>query len=145
MNATPSPSVASPVTSSPPTGPPKLLDQVRAALRSRHCNSRTEELYVDWIRRFILFHNKRHPAEMAGPEVSQFLTHLAVEEHVTPSIQTQARAGLVFLYRHVLLKPLGGLEGVVRARRPESRRRGTPRRPQARDAATPAARPQPRR
>ena len=73
-----------------------------------------------WIRRFILFHDKRHPAQLAEPEVVRFLSHLAVEEHVSPSMQTQARAALVFLYRHVLDRPLGSLDGVVRAKRIEA-------------------------
>jgi hypothetical protein len=104
---------------------PKFLDQVREILRGKHCNQRTEEIFLGWIRRFILFHGKRHPQEMAEPEAAQFLTHLAVEEHVAPSLQAQARAALVFLYRHVLQRPLGPLEGVVRATRPERPRRPT--------------------
>jgi hypothetical protein len=70
-----------------------------------------------------LFHGKRHPQEMAEPEAAQFLTHLAVQEHVSPSLQTQARAALVFLYRRVLHQPLGPLENVVRAARPVRTRR----------------------
>jgi site-specific recombinase XerD len=80
----------------------KLLDQVRDALRVKHYSIRTEEAYVDWIKRFILFHGKRHPKEMAAAEVQAFLTHLAVDEHVAASTQNQALAALVFLYREVL-------------------------------------------
>lgn len=98
---------------------PRLLDQVRAAARARHYSPLTEQVFVSWIRRYVLFHDKRHPAQMAEPEVVRFLSHLAVEEHVSPSLQSQARAALVFLYRHVLHQPLGSLDGVVRAQRPE--------------------------
>lgn len=98
---------------------PRLLDQVRQALRLGHYSSRTEEAYVHWIRRFILFHRKRHPAEMAEPEVTAFLTHLAVERSVSASTQNQALAALLFLYRHVLNLELHELGGVVRARAPE--------------------------
>ncbi|NLF69622.1 MAG: hypothetical protein GX575_11275 [Candidatus Anammoximicrobium sp.] len=95
---------------------PRLLDQVRAAARARHYSPLTEQVFVSWIRRYVLFHDKRHPAQMAEPEVVRFLSHLAVEEHVSPSLQSQARAALVFLYRHVLHQPLGSLDGVVRAK-----------------------------
>jgi hypothetical protein len=70
-----------------PANKPKLLDQVRNAIRVKHYSIRTEEAYVDWIRRFILFHNKRHPAEMAEAEVAQFLTHLARDANVAASTQ----------------------------------------------------------
>ena len=122
MNTPLSPPVPSPVSGGCASGPPKLLDQVRAAARTRHLGPSTEQVYVGWIRRFILFHGKRHPAELAAPEVSRFLTHLAVEEHVTPSIQGQARAALLFLYRRVLEQPLDRLEGVVLAGRTNGRR-----------------------
>src|SRR6267143_4626998 len=81
---------------------PKLLDQVRHRCRARHLALSTEKTYVAWIRRFILFHNKRHPSEMAKSEVSAFLTHLAVHGHVAASTQNQALAALLFLYREVL-------------------------------------------
>jgi site-specific recombinase XerD len=87
--------------------PPKLLDQVRNTLRVRHYALRTEKTYLNWIKRFILFHNKRHPKEMAEPEVEAFLTHLPVDEKVTASTQNQAFSALLFLYEHVLNK--GGL------------------------------------
>jgi hypothetical protein len=75
---------------------------VRQAIRTRHFSGRTEEAYVGWIRRYILFHGKRHPAEMGPAEITAFLTHLAVERRVSASTQNQALAALLFLYRHVL-------------------------------------------
>ena len=98
---------------------PKLLDQVRHALRLGHYSPRTEQAYVVWIRRFILFHSKRHPAEMGEGEVTSFLTHLAVERHVSASTQNQALGAVLFLYRHVLKRELADLGNVVRARMPE--------------------------
>jgi site-specific recombinase XerD len=83
-----------------PTPPKKLLDQVRDSLRVKHYAYRTEESYVQWIRRYILFHNKRHPKDMAESEVQAFLTHLAVEGNVAASTQNQALSALLFLYRH---------------------------------------------
>src|SRR5262245_12478057 len=102
----------------PPKGPPRLLDRVRFAVRARHYSLRTEEAYVGWIRRFILFHNKRHPLEMAEPEINAFVTSLAVDGPVSASTQTQALSALLFLYRHVLQKPLPDLDTVIRAKRP---------------------------
>jgi integron integrase len=96
---------------------PKLVAQVRDALRSRHYSKRTEESYVVWIRRFIFFHSVRHPEEMAEREVNQFLTHLAIKEKVSASTQNQALSALLFLYRHVLDRPLGQLGEVIRARK----------------------------
>src|SRR3954469_14406366 len=101
--------------SAPP--PPKLLDRVRQACRVRHYSIRTEDAYHDWAERFIRFHGIRHPQEMAEPEVNAFLTHLAVEGHVAASTQNQALCALLFLYEHVLDKPLDRIEGVVRANR----------------------------
>ncbi|CAN5876313.1 integron integrase [soil metagenome] len=98
---------------------PKLLDQVRQAIRVRHYSRRTEEAYVGWIRRFIVFNGKRHPAAMGGAEVSRFLTQLATEGKVAASTQNQALNALVFLYRHVLGSPLLDLQNVVRAKRPQ--------------------------
>jgi integron integrase len=97
---------------------PKLLDQVRDAIRTRHYSYRTEEAYVGWIRRFILFHGKRHPADMGAGEITQFLTTLAVGRHVSASTQNQALNALVFLYRELLGCEIGTLEGLVRPRRP---------------------------
>jgi integron integrase len=99
--------------------PPRLLDQVRATLRVRHGSRRTEKAYVAWIRRFILFHGKRHPAEMGGAEVTQFLSALAVQRNVAASTQNQALSALLFLYRDVLGQELPWLDEIVRARRPE--------------------------
>ena len=96
---------------------PKLLNQVRIVLRGRHYSQRTESAYLNWIKRFILFHNKRHPAEMAETEVNQFLTHLAINEKVSASTQNQALSALLFLYRHVLDLELGQLGTVIRARK----------------------------
>jgi len=98
---------------------PRLLEQVRLALRARHYSRRTEHAYVGWIRRFILFHGKRHPAEMTEPEINAFLTHLAMRERVSASTQNQALAALLFLYRHVLERQVGALGEIVRARRPQ--------------------------
>ena len=99
---------------------PRLLDRGRAEVRLRHYSVRTEQAYVEWIRRFILFHDKRHPREMGGEEVSTFLTHLATERHVAVSTQNQALGALVFLYRSVLRMPRPELDGVVRARKPRN-------------------------
>jgi integron integrase len=96
---------------------PKLLDQVREALRSRHYSKRTEQTYVHWCKRFIFFHKVRHPAEMAEREVNQFLTHLAVKDKVSASTQNQALSALLFLYRYVLDRQLGQLGDVIRARK----------------------------
>jgi len=96
----------------------KLLDQVRDAVRVRHLSYRTEQAYVDWIRRFILFHKKRHPIEMRETEVSQFLTYLAVKKKVAASTQNQALSAILFLYRDVLKKELGWLDDVERAKTP---------------------------
>ena len=96
----------------------KFLDGVRDLLRTRHYSYRTEETYLNWIRQYILFHDKRHPAEMGAPEVTKFLTHLAVNRHVAASTQNQALAALLFLYRNVLKQDLPWLENVERARRP---------------------------
>ena len=98
---------------------PKLVDQVRQAARAGHYSPSTEDSYVGWVRRFVLHHQKRHPLDMAEPEVNQFLTHLAVDRHVSSSTQNQALAALLFLYNKVLHRPLGQIEDVVRARRPK--------------------------
>lgn len=95
---------------------PKLLDQMRQAIRVRHYSLRTETAYVDWARRFILFHGKRHPKDMGAPEVEAFLTHLAVERKVAASTQNQARSALLFLYKEVLEIVLPWLDGVVSAK-----------------------------
>ena len=97
--------------------PPRLLDRVRLAARLRHYSPRTEESYVAWVRRFILFHDKRHPKDMGAAEVIAFLSHLAVQRRVSASTQNQALGALVFLYRHVLDRELEGLDSAVRASR----------------------------
>ena len=104
-----------------PAGAPKprLLDRVRAAIRARHYSLRTEKAYVHWVKRYIFFHGKRHPAEMGAPEVTQFLTSLAVQDKVAASIQNQALGALLFLYREVLGVELPWLDDVVRAKRPQ--------------------------
>ncbi|MCM8620250.1 MAG: integron integrase [Candidatus Accumulibacter sp.] len=98
--------------------PPRLLDQVREAIRLRHYSIRTEQAYTDWIKRFILFHGKRHPREMGAAEVERFLTHLAVEGRVAASTQNQALSALLFLYREVLKVDLPWLGEMTRAKRP---------------------------
>jgi integron integrase len=98
---------------------PKLLDQVRAVARARHLSHRTEDTYHNFIKRFILFHSKRHPNEMGADEITAFLTHLAVKDKVSASTQNQAFYALLFLYRDVLKISLPNIEGVVRAKRPE--------------------------
>lgn len=100
------------------TQKPKLLDQMRYVIRYKHYSIRTEETYTHWVKRFIFFHNKRHPKEMGTEEVGQFLTHLAVREKVASSTQNQAFSAILFLYRHVLKKDLGLLENVTRAKKP---------------------------
>lgn len=97
---------------------PRLLDLVRDRCRVKHYSIRTEKRYVDWIRRFILFHDKRHPEQMGAPEVEAFLTHLAVNGNVAASTQNQALAALLFLYREVLAIELPWLDGVTRAKKP---------------------------
>ena len=97
---------------------PPLLDQVRAAIRLRHYSIRTEEAYVRVIRRFILYHRKRHPREMGVDEIRQYLSHLATDENVAAATQNVALAALLFLYREVLLIELPLIEGVERAKRP---------------------------
>jgi len=99
--------------------PPRLLDRLAEAAATRHLSLNTRKAYTRWVRRFILFHRKRHPADMGLPEVNAFLTHLAVDAHVSASTQNQALSALLFLYGAVLERPLGTLEGVVRARRPK--------------------------
>ncbi len=98
--------------------PPKLLDQMRDALRARHYSRRTEETYCQWVKRFIFFHKVRHPAEMGEGEINAFLTHLAVKAKVSASTQNQALSALLFLYRNVIGREVGELGDVVRARKP---------------------------
>lgn len=101
-----------------PVAKPKLLDQLREALKSRHYSHRTEQTYCSWVKRFIYFHNVRHPQEMAEPEINAFPTYLAVKEKVAASTQNQALSAILFLYRHVLGREVGDLGEVIRARKP---------------------------
>ncbi|MGZ8244026.1 integron integrase [Methylomagnum sp.] len=99
--------------------PPKLLDQVRAKLRLKHYSLRTERAYTDWIKRYILFHGKRHPKDMGAAEIQAFLSHLATERNVAASTQNQALAALLFLYKEVLDLDLPRLNDIERAKRPQ--------------------------
>jgi len=98
---------------------PRLLDQVRETIRRKHYSIRTEEAYLDWIKRYIFFHHKRHPAEMGESEMEQFLNHLAVQKKVAAATQNQALSALVFLYREVLDKEIGWMDNLERAKQPE--------------------------
>lgn len=98
---------------------PRLLEQVRAAIRLRHYSRRTERAYTGWVRRFVRFHGLRHPASMGGVEITAFLSHLATDRHVSASTQNQALSALLFLYKHVLETDLPWLDEVVRAKRPQ--------------------------
>jgi integron integrase len=102
----------------PQAGKPKLLDQVRDVIRRKHYSIRTEQAYVDWIKRFIIYHGKRHPGEMAEEEVAEFLTHLARDLNVAASTQNQALSALLFLYKEVLKHEIGWLQKVERAKKP---------------------------
>ena len=95
-----------------------LLERVRNAIRIRHYSLRTEQSYIHWIRRFILFHKKRHPNDMGEREISAFLTDLAVNRNVAASTQNQALSAILFLYQKVLDRKLEWLDDVVRAKRP---------------------------
>ncbi len=95
---------------------PRLLDQVRTVVRVRHFSLSTERAYVSWIRRFILFHHKRHPKEMAEPEIRQFISHLAVDAEVSASTQTVALSALLFLFRDVLKQELPYIDNIERAK-----------------------------
>jgi len=102
-----------------PSPPPKLLEQLRIHLRTRHYSIRTEQTYIDWARRFILFHGKRHPRDMGAAEVEAFLSHLAVERNVSASTQNQAKAALLYLYKQLLGVDLPWLDEVVQAKTPK--------------------------
>lgn len=99
--------------------PKKLLDQVRDAIRLKHYSIRTEQSYVAWIKRYVLFHQKRHPKDMGIAEIEAFLTHLAVKENVAASTQNQALSALLFLYRQVLRQDLDGPIDSIRAKKPK--------------------------
>jgi hypothetical protein len=97
---------------------PKLLDQVRQTIRMRHYSRRTENTYVHWIRRFIIFHHKKHPSTMGAPEIAAFLSWLATGQRVSSSTQNQALSAVLFLYRQVLRIEVGAIEQVTRAKKP---------------------------
>ena len=98
---------------------PKLLDQVRGKIRLKHYSIRTEQAYVDWIKRFVLHFGKRHPRDLGAAEVEQFLTHLAVAGKVAASTQNQAKSALLFLYKEVLALELPWLDNVAQAKAPK--------------------------
>jgi integron integrase len=97
---------------------PRLLDQVRDRIRLKHYSIRTEQAYLDWVRRFVVFHDRRHPRELGHGHVEAFLTHLAVERNVAAATQNQAKSALLFLYKEVLGAELPWLDGVESAKRP---------------------------
>jgi site-specific recombinase XerD len=101
-----------------PATKPRLLDEVRNAIRRKHYSLRSEDTYAHWIKRFIYFSGKRHPAQLGEPEVTAFLNHLAVERDVAAATQNQALSALLFLYKEVLVQPLPWLDGLERAKRP---------------------------
>ena len=98
---------------------PRLIDQTRNVLRVFHYSIRTEENYIQWIKRVIFFHNKRHPKDMGEKEIRSFLTHLAVDKHVSASTQNQALSAILSLYKRVLELDLDWIDNVVRAKRPK--------------------------
>jgi len=97
---------------------PRLLDQVRARIRAKHYSIRTEQAYVTWIKKFILFHNKNHPKDMGATEINQFLTRLANHGQVASSTQNQALCAILFLYKEILNQDFGKLE-IIRAKKPQ--------------------------
>jgi len=99
--------------------PTKLLDQVRERVRIKHYSYRTEQSYVQWIKRFILFHNKKHPKDLGEEEITQFLSHLAMQKNVAASTQNQALCAIVFLYKNVLNIDLGEFSKIQWAKRPK--------------------------
>ncbi len=110
-----------PVTKNPAVeNKPKLLDQVWEVIRMKHYSMKTEEAYVHWIKKYIFFHNKRHPKEMGEKEINQFLTHLDVKEKVSASTQNQALYAIVFLYKHVLKIELGDFSNIIWAKNRET-------------------------
>ena len=105
----------------PEVKPPRLLDQVRDAIRRKHYSYRTEQAYVHWIKRFIYFSGKRHPRDLGALEVTAFLNHLSGERDVAAATQNQALSALLFLYKEVLALPLPWLNGLDHAKRPARR------------------------
>ena len=98
---------------------PRLIEQVREVIRCKHYSIRTEQAYIDWIRRYIFFHDRQHPKHLAEPHINAFLTHLAVKRKVAASTQNQALCALVFLYREVLKKQRGEFGDFPRAKKPQ--------------------------
>src|SRR5690349_19702058 len=113
-----------PATSPPPSSPTplnkdkKLLDQLRDAIRAKHYSYRTEQTYIDWCKRYILYHGKRHPSEMGVSEIQEYITYLATHQQVAASTQNQALSAILFLYRHVLLREIEFPTDVLRAKKP---------------------------
>ena len=112
------PSNSSPSVETENVTKPRLLDQVRSCIRRMHYSIRTEQTYISWIKRYIYFHDKRHPNELDENHITEFLNFLAVQRRVASSTQNQAMCALVFLYRHVLKKDLAQFENMVFAKRP---------------------------
>ncbi|MCP5112914.1 MAG: site-specific integrase, partial [bacterium] len=98
---------------------PRLYDRVVEALRTRHYSRRTEQAYIHWIRRFVVFHAPNHPRQLREGDVNRFLSHLAMKQNVAASTQNQALAAALFLYEHVLEQPLDRIASVVRVRKPK--------------------------
>lgn len=98
---------------------PKLLDVMQDKIRLKHYSIRTEQSYMQWVKRFIIYHNKRHPKDMGEKEITEFLTHLAARENVSSSTQNQALCAILFLYREVLQQDVGWLDDIERAKRPK--------------------------
>jgi hypothetical protein len=105
-------------TNTTPSQPKKLLDQVRDKIRFKHYSLSTENIYLSWIKQFILYHGKRHPIDMGAAEVEMFLTYLATQRHVSSSTQNQALSAILFLYREVLAITLPGLDSFERSKKP---------------------------
>jgi integron integrase len=101
------------------SGKPKLLDQVRTYLRTLHYSRRTEESYINWIKRFILFHNKTHPENLCKDDIRKFLNHLAVDRNVSASTQNQALQGILFLYKEIIHKDVGWVDDIKRPTKPK--------------------------
>ena len=97
----------------------KLLEQVRQRLRTKHYSIRTEESYIHWIRKYILYHNKKHPAEMGANEINEFLSSLAIKKNVAASTQNQALCAIVFLYKEILKVEIGDLKEIIWAKKPK--------------------------
>ena len=102
----------------PVVKPIKLLEQLQAVLRTKHYSRKTEQAYVFWVRRFVLFHNKQHPKDMGEKEINRFLSHLAVKENVSASTQNQALCAIIFLFKNIINKNIGELDKTIWAKKP---------------------------